>query len=133
MGGRVLFALPFAVFGIFHLLSAKQLALLVPAFYPGPATFWVYTTGVIFLLTSASILFKKYQKEGSLLLAVQLLIFIVTVWLPQVGNAETGQMAIVNLLKDIALLGGALTYARMAREEAAKSFRESHLDRAEKK
>ncbi|MCH8748688.1 DoxX family protein [Patescibacteria group bacterium] len=117
MGGRVLFALPFGVFGIFHLLSAGQLAGLVPALFPGPGVFWVYLTGVIFLLTSASIIFKKYQREGSLLLAVQLLVFIVTVWLPQIGNTETGQLAIVNLLKDTALLGGALTFAKLAREE----------------
>ena len=112
MAGRILFALPFLLFGGFHLMAAKDMAGFVPAMFPGGGEFWVYVTGVIFIATSLAILAKKWMKEAALLLALQLLIFILTVWLPQLGaEGQQGQVAMVNLLKDLALLGGALTYA----------------------
>jgi len=48
---------------------------------------------------------------ASLLLALMLGVFILTLHLPGVMNEATMQMSIVALLKDIALAGAALTYA----------------------
>jgi len=112
--GRWIFAVPFVVFGLFHLFNSGQMAGLVPPYFPGSGAFWVVVTGIIFLLSAASILFNRYAKEGALLLAFQLLVFILLVWLPQMSNPEAAQFATVSLLKDAALLGGALTYAGMA-------------------
>jgi len=33
--GRIIFALPFLLFGANHLMSADQMALMVPAYIPG--------------------------------------------------------------------------------------------------
>jgi len=112
MAGRILFAAPFLVFGAFHLMAAKDMAGLVPGFFPGSGELWVYLTGLAFIGASIALLAKKWMKEAALLIAFQLAVFIVTVWLPQLGaEGQQGQMAMMNLLKDTALLGGALTYA----------------------
>jgi len=125
--GRILFAAPFLVFGAFHLMAAKDMAALVPAFFPGGGELWVYLTGLVFILASIALLAKKWMKEASLLIAAQLLVFIVTVWMPQLGaEGQQGQLAMMSLLKDTALLGAALTYAAKGGMMAAHGERGGH-------
>lgn len=119
--GRVLYALPFGIFGVFHLMNAQAIAGLVPGVFPGPGTFWVYVTGVVFLLVAAALLAQKYTREAGLVLAFQLLVFILTVWVPNLSNPEMGQQAVVNLLKDTALLGAALSLAASATKNRGHS------------
>jgi hypothetical protein len=42
------------------------------------------------------------------MLALLLLIFVLTIHLPGLGNDQTKTMSMINLLKDLALAGGAL-------------------------
>ena len=107
--GRILYALPFGLFGIIHLISGARMAGYVPSFIPGGA-FWIYLTGIAFLAACISILIQKKVKLACILLGILLLIFVLTIHLPAVIGAEnmqTRQMAITPLLKDIALMGAA--------------------------
>ncbi len=108
---RILFGAPFAIFGLFHFMAASKMANMVPL--PG-GQFWVYVTGVALIAASIAILSKKMGKIAMLLLALMLIIFVVTIHIPSVMGAESQQammQSMTNLLKDIALAGGALTYA----------------------
>lgn len=114
--GRWLFVVPFFIFGVMHLMQAPAFAPLVPAFFPGPGTFWVYVTGAIFVAVSIGIAFHKYEKEAAKLLGIQLLIFALTIWLPQVLGGNMLSMG--NLLKDLALAGAAFAFAGLAMKES---------------
>lgn len=109
---RVLFAVPFILFGILHILEGKTMAGVVPSYIPWP-TFWVYLTGVGMFAAGVSFIINKMAKLAGVLLAVMLLIFIVTIWLPQV--AAGSQSAMAGMLKDIALLAGALMISGMSK------------------
>lgn len=103
--GRYLYALPFGVFGLLHFMNASQMAGLVPGWIPGGA-FWVYLTGAAFLAACVSIIIEKKARLACILLGVLLLIFVLTIHLPSVIEGEM-QSAMTNLLKDLALAGGA--------------------------
>lgn len=105
MTGKALFAVPFIVFGVIHFTSAAQMAGAVPAYIPG-GVFWVYVVGAVFILSALGVLTGKWAKECACALAVMLAILILFVQLP--GALAGNQMSIGNLLKDTALLGGAL-------------------------
>lgn len=104
--GRILFGIPFVVFGVFHFINAGALVGAVPGFLPFPLVF-VYITGAAMVLAGVSIISKKKIRTACLLLALLLLIYIVLVHVPGLPN----QLSVGALLKDLALLGGALTLA----------------------
>lgn len=107
--GRYLFAIPMAVFGIFHFMNANAMADWVPL--PG-GVFWVYLTGLALLLAAVSIIIRKHDRLACFLLGVMLLIFALSMHLP--GFLEGDQGATTNFLKDIALAGGAFGYGLLA-------------------
>src|SRR3989344_769172 len=98
---RMIYAAPFAVFGVLHFMNASALSGMVPSYIPGGIV-WVYVTGLVFIGASLSILLEKYTSIGIQALAVQLVVFILLVHLPSLPGS------LGNFLKDIALLGGAL-------------------------
>ncbi|MEK6480873.1 DoxX family membrane protein [Catalinimonas sp. 4WD22] len=100
---RILFAVPFVIFGLFHFMNASAMAGMVPV--PGGA-FWVYLTGAAMLAAGVAILAGKYARIACLLLALLLLIYVFTIHLP--GAMGGNQQSITNLLKDLAMAGGAL-------------------------
>lgn len=109
---RVLFAIPFGVFGLMHFMNAGALAGYVPAFIPG-GIFWVYLVGVGLLAACISIITGKQGRLACLLLAAMLGIFILTIHLPGAMSSDPQmmQMSMSNMLKDLGLAAGALTYA----------------------
>ena len=107
--GKYLFLVPFLMFGISHLTKAGDMAGMVPSFIPG-GSIWVYITGIGMLAFVASGLLGKYDKLGAMAVAGLCLIYALTVHLPSLMSG-TNPMAIVSLLKDIGLAGGALMYA----------------------
>jgi len=106
--GRFLFAIPFAVFGLFHFMNANAMAAMVPI--PGGAI-WIYVTGACLLAAAVSIIIGKKDKLATFLLGVFLILTVLTVHLPGVmaDSADPGPMT--NLLKDLALAGAAWMYA----------------------
>lgn len=106
---RIFFALPMAVFGIFHLIDANAMVGMVPAWIPG-AVFFVYLTGLALIAAAVSIIWNKKARLASLLLALMLLIFVLTIHLP------AGEAGMPMLLKDFGLMGGALMFAGIAKD-----------------
>jgi uncharacterized membrane protein len=106
--GRLLFALPFGIFGILHFMMADNMTGAVPDFIPGGVV-WVYMTGIALLAACVSFVIQKEVRLAALLLALMLLIFAFTVHLPGVMSGSETSMP--SLLKDVALAGGALILA----------------------
>ena len=105
---RALFAVPFVASGIFHLIKAEGMAPAVPI--PGGAV-WIYVTGAALLAGGIGVMTRILGLWAALGLALLLLLFILTVHVPALGDPATRQTAMVGVLKDIGLLGGALTWA----------------------
>ncbi len=106
----VVFAIIMAVFGIFHLFNAENMKGVVPNFLPG-GILWVYITGIGFILASVAILLNKYTKLACYLLAVMLVIFILTIHVPNIVNGTdeaSKQLSLLNMLKDFGLTVSAL-------------------------
>ncbi len=113
--GKFLFAIPMLIFGLFHFMNAQGMAGMVPI--PG-GVIWVYVTGVGLLAAGVSMLIGRLDKLATVLLALMLLIFVFAIHLP--GAMEGNQPSTSNLLKDLALAGGALMYAHgLARDNQA--------------
>lgn len=110
--GKWVFGLVFLVFGILHFVNAGGMTGYVPGWIPGSA-FWVYLTGLAMILAALSILSGKMTSVAAQLLALMLLIFVLTIHLPNViGGANPG-----TLLKDLGLMGGSLLIAAYLDED----------------
>lgn len=103
--GRMLFALPFGLFGLMHFAFASNMTGAVPSFIPG-GVIWVYVTGVALVAACVSMMTGKKIRLATALLAVLLLVFVLTVHLPAMMGGD--QMAMAGLLKDLSLIGGSL-------------------------
>ena len=86
--GKWLLMIPFAAFGIMHLLGADKMAGMVPI--PG-GSLWVYLTGLGMIAFAASIVLGKYDKLGAVLTALMLVVFILTLHLPAAMKRATRQ------------------------------------------
>jgi len=114
-----LLAIVLIIFGIYHLKSPYDLVVYVPEFLPG-GILWVYLTGVAFILVGISFLTNRFVKIAGYILAALLLVFILTIHIPNAmnaGDAAYRQIALVNVLKDTALMGFALHIAASAHHQ----------------
>lgn len=114
--GRILFAIPFAIFGINHFLNWEMLALMYNSFIP-MGVFTNFIVGVALIAAAVSIIFKKNIRLSCISLAILLFIFIVSIHIPQLffdvkpnklDSNFASILAANNMIKDIALMGGAL-------------------------
>jgi len=110
--GRWVFALPFAIFGLFHFLNADAMAnYVVPAYMPAKAI-WVYLSGAGLIAATVSMLIGKYDKLATTLLGFFLLLLVLIVHLPgAMAGGEGAQASMSMLLKDLALAGASMMYA----------------------
>lgn len=109
--GRVLFGIPFLVFGIHHFIEGSKMAGAVPSFIPFH-TFFIYLVGVALILAAISLFINVKVKLSMILLAILMLIFILTIHLP--GMLRGGQMGsyfMTMLFKDFGLGAAALFIA----------------------
>ena len=114
--GRILYALPFAVFGINHFVMKDFFMGELTDFIPFGG-YMILLTGVLLIGTSISIMTKKYIKQSTLILAGMLLLFIATIHIPQLFDPEKKMIAMIALLKDLSLMGGSLMIAGMSEEK----------------
>ena len=116
---KYLYAVPFLIFGLFHFMNASQMAGMVPI--PG-GVFWVYLTGLAHLAAAISIIIEKKTRLAGLLLGLMLIIFALSVHLPEViGSGGENANAMSNFLKDTALAGGAWIIASKYGDEDSGS------------
>lgn len=129
--GRILFAFPFAIFGINHFLMLDYYVGMLTSFIPLGA-YTIVLTGILMIATSISIITKKYIMQSTIILASLLFLFIVTIHIPHLfDGAEKpltihsllkyvshpdGAVTLIALLKDISLMGGSLMIAGMSSE-----------------
>jgi uncharacterized membrane protein YphA (DoxX/SURF4 family) len=104
--GRILFGLPFLVFGVYHFIHTQILAGLV--IIPG-GTIWVYVTGVALIAASLAIMTKFQIRLASLLLALFLVLTAFLVHLPSAIGGDPSSIS--QILKDLVMAGGALVIA----------------------
>jgi uncharacterized membrane protein len=102
---RVIFAIPFAVFGVMHLMAADKMQGMVPSYVPG-GIIWVYIIGALLILGAAGFIINKSVQLAGYLLGGLMLLFILTIHLPVVMGGDQNGMG--SLLKDLALMAGAL-------------------------
>jgi putative oxidoreductase len=114
--GRILFALPFAVFGINHFLMMDYYMGMLTSFIPRTGYIMILT-GIMLIAASISIITKKLVKISTILLAILLFIFIVTIHIPHLINGIDTTVTLIALLKDISLMGGSLMIAGIYSEE----------------
>ena len=106
-------------FGVFHFYYPRDLLVYVPLSLVGGIK-WAYIVGGAFVLVGVSFLTNQYVKFTSYLLVVMLLIFILTIHVPNYQNAgdkEMRQLALINIMKDTAILGFALHIAAGAHHQ----------------
>lgn len=118
--GRIIFALVFIAFGVFHFMKADPLVQNMLKGWP-LAEGMVYVSGMALILGGISIMINVKARLACFLLALFLLICILGIHLPVIiadkhssipliFSANKAGMAFTYLLKDVALLGAALTY-----------------------
>lgn len=107
---RILYGLPYIVFGFMHFANGSAMVGMVPI--PG-GIFWVYLTGLALIAAAVSFTFNKYVYWAGLGLAVFLALTALTVHLPAVIGGNMNNLT-TGLLKDIMLAGAALYFAGAA-------------------
>ncbi len=101
--GKYLFAVPFAVFGILHLMNADAMAGMAP--FGGSII--IYITGICLIAAAVSIIIGKYDKLATALLGLMLILFVALLHIK--GATASGDWS--TMLKDLALAGAAWMYA----------------------
>jgi putative oxidoreductase len=114
--GRILFAIPFGLFGINHFLMLDYYLGMLTSFIPLGA-YTIILTGIMLIATSISIITKKFVKFSTLMLSLLLLVFIITIHIPHLITETDKTVSIIALLKDISLMGGSLMIAGIYSEE----------------
>ena len=117
--GRILYALPFAAFGINHFLMTDYYLGMLTSFIPLGA-YTIILTGIMLIAASISILLRTYVRVFTILLAVLLLLFILTIHIPHLLGGADKTVTLIALLKDISLMGGSLMIAGSYEEEGKK-------------
>lgn len=119
--GRILFAIPFALFGINHFLMLDYYLGMLTSFIPLGA-YTIILTGIMLIAASISIITKVLVKFSTLLLAFLLFMFIITIHIPHLISDADKTITIIGLLKDISLLGGSLMIAGIYSEDNQKNI-----------
>jgi len=114
--GRILFAVPFALFGINHFLQTDYYLGMLTSFVPLGA-YTIILTGIMLIVASISIITRKFVKFSTIMLAVLLFIFIITIHIPHLLTDSDKTVTLIALLKDISLMGGSLMIAGIYTEE----------------
>jgi putative oxidoreductase len=107
------------IFGIFHFMYPHDLMVYVPSYLIG-GIIWAYIVGAAFVLVGLSFLTNQFVKFTGYLLALMLIIFILTIHVPNylnAGDKEMQQLALISILKDLAITGFALHIAAGAHHQ----------------
>ncbi|MDQ6815536.1 MAG: hypothetical protein M3040_17540 [Bacteroidota bacterium] len=107
------------VFGFYHWFRPANLIVFIPDFLHFlPGKLLVYLVGVAFVLAGIAFIAHKYVQIAGYMLATLLIVFVLTIHLPNYFGAadpDMRSMAFVNLLKDTALAAFAMYIGSEAR------------------
>jgi len=108
--GRYLYALPLFIFGVQHLMYARFVATLVPAWIPGQL-FWAYFVGVAFFAAALSIIVRKITPLAPILLGLMFLLWVILLHLPRVIAAPHDGKEWTSAFVALAMSGSAYAVA----------------------
>lgn len=114
--GRLLFALPVGILGIGQIVNTRTMAGALTL--PG-AVVLLYLLGGLLIAGSIGIATKVVGSWAAFVVAIVMLALVFFVHLPGVTRADTQALATANTLRDLALAGGAFTWAWIFGEEGA--------------
>jgi uncharacterized membrane protein len=117
--GYAFVAAPLAAFGTEHLLAARSLMELVPAWIPAPL-FWTYFVGIGLFAAALSLIARKHLRWSALLLALMFFIFVLSMDIPGVIAQAKQRLPWTLMLRETAFAGGALALAGRARQDRVR-------------
>jgi len=106
-------------FGIFSFMNPRDLMVYVPVSLPGGINL-AYVVGAGFILVGLSFMTNQYVKFTGYIFAGLLLLFILFVHVPNylhAGAKEMQKVALINILKDTAIMAFALHVAAGAHHQ----------------
>lgn len=106
--GKWLFITPFIMYVLLHFGKADIGASFVPTWIPFPL-FWDYFTGVCILAFMVSCLIGKFDKLAVMLMALYVLLMTLLVHVPRAAVSEND---LLNIFRNVMVIGGLLLYAR---------------------
>ena len=77
----------------------------------------IILTGILLIITSISIIIKKFIIQSTIILASLLFLFIVTIHIPHLFDGSDRTIILIDLLKDISLMGGSIMIAGLSIEK----------------
>lgn len=116
--GRILFGLPFGILGLNHFIMYNYYLGTTTSFIP-IGGYTIIIAGIALIAASVAIISKKFIRPACLMLALLLFIFIVTIHIPGLFDPDKMKVniALIELFKDTALLGGSLMIAGIFSEK----------------
>ncbi len=111
--GCLLFASSLPVFGVEHLVSARDIAPMVPSWIPWHL-FWTYFAGVAFFAAAAAMATQIQARLGGTMLGVMFLLWVLVLWLPAIAANPRSEDNWTNAVITLAMSGGAFLIAALA-------------------
>jgi uncharacterized membrane protein YphA (DoxX/SURF4 family) len=111
--GRWLFPLSFLLYVALHFGKADMGASFLPLWVPFPI-FWDYFTGICIMAFIVSCLIGKYDKLATVLMAFYVFLTIFFIHIPR---AATSLNDMLNIFRNIMVIGGLLVYAKYATKD----------------
>lgn len=108
--GSVCVAAPLATFGAEHLVAARSLAEIVPAWIPA-RLFWAYLVGIALIAAALSLTAKKYVRLSVPLLAAMFFVFVFTIHIPNAIAHAKDRLFWTVALRDLTFAAGSLALA----------------------
>jgi uncharacterized membrane protein len=105
--GCVFFAAPLACFGAEHLVDARGIMTVVPAWIPF-RLFWTYFVGVALIAASVKLALRKWLRLTSTLVAIMFFLFVLLIHIPNVATHLHDRILWAVALRDLSFAGGAL-------------------------
>jgi uncharacterized membrane protein len=107
--GPPFFAIPMAVFGAEHFVSAKDIMQMVPKWMPGHL-FWTYFVGIALFCAAISMTLKQKMAWSAPLTGLMFFLFVVLLHLPGALSDPKNRTAWEVLFRDLSFSGGALAF-----------------------
>lgn len=122
--GLILFAFSMLIFGIQHFMYAVFIANLIPSWIPAHL-FWVYFTGIGFIVTAICIVIKNYARLATTWLGIMFLLWVIVLHAPRVAAHPRNGDEWSSLFVALAMGGGCFIVAswgsgRQSREKAGR-------------
>lgn len=117
---RILFAVPWLIFGIQHFMFVSFVANIVPAFMP-MRSFWAYFTGAAMIAAGISFIINKKSSLAAFLLGIMLMIFVLLIHVPILAGNLVTATNWTRALQDLAIAAAAFMLANILSKQEIKN------------